>query len=74
MHFDTAVDWVVHSLFFVALGIGHARLVGEELWGWMGWIAALGGTINYVLVLILAAFDILWVLLPVGAIGPRCTG
>jgi len=117
MHFDTAVDWIVHSLFFAALGIGHATLTGEEFWKWMGWIAAAGGTINYVLglifgvldnqgtdndeqqqpesgpegvlqwfififreltradfcflVLALAAFDVLWVLLPAGAIGAQ---
>jgi len=117
MHFDTAVDWIVHSLFFAALGIGHAILTGDVLWNWMGWIAAAGGTINYVLglifgfldnqdaddeegrrtesgpegvlqwsifvfreltradfcflVLALAAFDVLWVLLPAGAIGAQ---
>ena len=117
MHFDTAVDWIVHSLFFVALGIGQATLTGNEFWNWLGWIAAAGGTINYVLglvfnvldnqssdnadehhtergpegvlqwsififreltradfcflVLALAVFDVLWVLLPAGAIGAQ---
>ncbi len=117
MHFDTAVDWIVHSVFFVALGIGVSGLSGEEIWKWLGWTAAVGGTINYglglhlcrrdrnsgdvdwddsegqrpkgaiqwlifmfrelaradfcFLVVGLATFDVLWVLLPAGAIGAQ---
>lgn len=119
MHYDTCVDWIVHTAFFAALGLGWARTAGDEIWMWMGWIAAAGGTINYVLgqilerhdnlaaeaedagsieesdqpqtpfewiiyifreltradfcflVLALAAFDVLWVLLPAGAIGAQ---
>jgi phosphatidylglycerophosphate synthase len=117
MHFDTFVDWLVHSLFFVAIGIGYNALNGEVIWLWLGWIAAAGGTINYglglifavldgktddtpadasddhrpsgglqtsififreltradfcFLVLILATFDVLWVLLPAGAVGAQ---
>ncbi|PPR75870.1 MAG: hypothetical protein CFH05_00507 [Alphaproteobacteria bacterium MarineAlpha3_Bin4] len=56
MHYDTFVDWVVHSAFFAALGIGYGRVAGNEVWMWMGWAAAVGGTINYLLVL---AFDCL---------------
>ena len=54
MHYDTFVDWVVHSVFFAALGIGYGRVAGNDVWMWMGWAAAAGGTINYLLVL---AFD-----------------
>jgi len=56
MHYDTFVDWAVHSAFFFALGIGCGRVAGNEVWIWMGWAAAVGGTINYLLVL---AFDCL---------------
>ena len=52
--FDTFVDWLVHSAFFIALGIGAMRVFGSEVWLWLGGIAAAGGTINYVLVLFLA--------------------
>lgn len=49
MHFDTFVDWLVNAAFFAALGIGVALRTGEDMWLWMGWIAAAGGTINYLL-------------------------
>ncbi len=55
--FDTFVDWIVHAAFFTALGIGHARLVGENVWMWLGVAAAVGCTINYALVLVLERFD-----------------
>ncbi len=116
-HFDTAVDWIVHTAFFAGLGIGVARSSGDELWWWLGLVAAGGGTINYALGLVLnrrdrnsgdvdledregarpdgwvqglifmfrelaradfcflvlglAVFDVLWVLLPAGAIGAQ---
>jgi phosphatidylglycerophosphate synthase len=57
MHFDSFVDWVVHSVFFAALGAGVATARGEPIWLWLGLIAAAGGTINYVLGLVLAAWD-----------------
>jgi len=57
MHFDTAVDWIVHSLFFVALGVGYTKQDGNDLWLWLGWLAAVGGTINYGLGLVLAILD-----------------
>ena len=47
MHFDTFVDWAVHTAFFAALGIGVAGRFDSDLWLWMGMIAAAGGTINY---------------------------
>ena len=47
--FDTFVDWIVHAMFFAALGIGVSRQSGEDLWLWLGLIAAGGSTINYVI-------------------------
>ena len=47
MRFDTFVDWAVHTAFFAALGIGVAGRFDNDLWLWMGMIAAAGGTINY---------------------------
>jgi len=57
MHYDTFVDWVVHSVFFAALGIGYGRVAGNDVWMWMGWVAAAGGTINYLLVLVFDRLD-----------------
>lgn len=112
-HFDTFVDWIVHAAFFTALGIGVADTTGNTLWLWLGWIAAAGCTVNYLLglildgragasdagdeprrpedikdwvvyifremfradfcfiVLVMAVFDLTWVLLPAGAIGAQ---
>ena len=47
MHFDSFVDWAVHTAFFAALGVGVAVRFDSDLWLWMGMIAAAGGTINY---------------------------
>ena len=57
MHYDTAVDWLVHTGFFVALGIGMSRTTGESWWAIAGVVAGVGGTINYVLGLVLEARD-----------------
>ncbi len=46
---DSLVDWIVHSAFFIALGISAMRNYGGEVWLWMGVIAALGCTINFLL-------------------------
>lgn len=46
---DSFVDWVVHSAFFIALGLGAMRVFGSDVWLWMGVIAALGCTINFFL-------------------------
>ena len=42
---------------FAGLGIGAAARFDNELWFWMGMVAAAGGTINYILVFILDARD-----------------
>jgi phosphatidylglycerophosphate synthase len=52
-HFDTFADWIVHTAFFAALGVGVAGSTGQNAWMWLGWIAAAGGTINYALGIIL---------------------
>lgn len=57
MWFDTFVDWIVHTGFFIALGIGTAKVFGHDAWLWMGWIAGAGGTFNFVLGIILDARD-----------------
>ncbi len=110
MHFDSFVDWAVHTAFFWGLGIGVTAASGDAFWYWLGLAAAAGGTINYGLgyaigagpttaesarppvtlgewvlfafreltradfcfiVLGCALFDVLWVLLPMGAIGAQ---
>ncbi|MBC8337572.1 MAG: CDP-alcohol phosphatidyltransferase family protein [Rhodospirillales bacterium] len=45
---DSFADWIVHVTFFAGLGVGASRNSGEELWLWLGLIAAAGGTINYI--------------------------
>ena len=55
--FDTFVDWIVHTMFFAGLGVGVSRQSGEDLWLWLGLIAAGGGTINYILGFLLEARD-----------------
>ena len=57
MHFDTFVDWAVHTAFFWALGVGVAAATGEAFWNWLGLAAAAGGTLNYGLSFVLGALD-----------------
>lgn len=45
--FDSFADAVVHGAFFIGLGIGTMRATGEDLWLWLGVIAAAGSTFNY---------------------------
>ncbi|MDA1089290.1 MAG: CDP-alcohol phosphatidyltransferase family protein [Proteobacteria bacterium] len=45
-HFDDFSDWAVHTSFFLALGIGTARAEGNDVWMWLGWIAAGGAVLN----------------------------
>ena len=47
MHFDSFADWVVHTGFFIGLGLAAARAADQDMWLWMGVIAAAGSTINY---------------------------
>ncbi len=55
MHFDTFADWVVNSGFFVSLGFATARTADQDVWLWLGLIAAVGSTINYVIWLVYAS-------------------
>jgi len=50
--FDTFVDWIVHAAFFAALGVGVAAATENDLWLWLGGIAAAGGAINYLIRLV----------------------
>jgi phosphatidylglycerophosphate synthase len=45
--FDSFVDWIVHITFFLGLGYGVAEDRQSEIWAWMGYAAAIGGTINF---------------------------
>lgn len=55
LHYDSFVDFIVHVGFFAGLGIGVAGSTGQDMWLWLGWAAAAGGTINYVIGLFFAA-------------------
>ncbi len=46
---DNFIDWAVHTALFAALGIGVAESSGQDIWAWMGWAAALGSSINYII-------------------------
>jgi phosphatidylglycerophosphate synthase len=47
MRYDTFVDWLVHTVFFICLGWGALNVTGQSLWLWSGIAASCGGTINY---------------------------
>jgi phosphatidylglycerophosphate synthase len=47
--YDSFVDWVIHTAFFIGLGYGVGAERQEEMWIWMGWAAGAGGTINYLI-------------------------
>ena len=47
--FDSFVDCIVHSGFFIALGWGTCSASGNLIWVWLGLAAALGATINYLI-------------------------
>ncbi|MDP6172751.1 MAG: CDP-alcohol phosphatidyltransferase family protein, partial [Rhodospirillales bacterium] len=55
--FDNLTDWLVNSLFFLALGFGMAQTRSEDLWLFLGMAGALGGTINYVAALLIGLFS-----------------
>ena len=57
MHFDNFVDSAVHTVFFAALGVGIRKTTGQDIWLWLGWIAAAGCAINYVISIIVDARD-----------------
>ena len=57
MHFDNFVDSAVHTVFFAALGIGVRETTGQDAWLWLGWIAAAGCAINYLVGFIVDARD-----------------
>ncbi len=116
---DTVVDWLVHTVLFVAIGLEHSSASGQGVWLWLGIAAGAGGSINFVIgrilerrdsrqaaaataetasspraprgpwdwtvycfrelsradfcfiVLLLAALDLVWVLLPAAAVGAQ---
>ena len=47
MRYDTFVDWIVHTCFFVCLGWGATSLTGQEWWLLAGIVAGFGGSVNY---------------------------
>ncbi len=47
MRFDTFVDWLVHTVFFVCVGWGATHATGQEWWFWLGAVTSVGGCINY---------------------------
>jgi len=56
-HYDTAVDWLVHGFFFLALGLGWSNALGVAWPAWTGAFAAAGATMNYALGLLLDRLD-----------------
>ena len=46
-HFDDVSDWLVHGLLFLGIGHGVQSRTGDDIWWWLGVVAALGATINY---------------------------
>jgi phosphatidylglycerophosphate synthase len=47
--FDDLVDWLVDTAFFAALGYGTWVATGEIIWFWLGFAAAVGATIDFVI-------------------------
>ncbi|PIW25810.1 MAG: hypothetical protein COW30_18225 [Rhodospirillales bacterium CG15_BIG_FIL_POST_REV_8_21_14_020_66_15] len=52
-YYDDFADWIVHAAFFLAIGYHAMAEAGDVLWMWLGGAAALGGTINALLPLVL---------------------
>jgi len=48
-NFDSFVDWIVHTTFFIALGWGTYSASSNIIWVWFGVAAAFGATINYLI-------------------------
>ena len=49
MRYDTFVDWLVHTVFFIGLGWGATSATGQPWWLWAGIVAGFGGSVNYAL-------------------------
>ena len=49
MRYDTFVDWIVHTCFFICLGWGATSVTGQSWWFWTGIAAGFGGSVNYAL-------------------------
>lgn len=49
MRYDTFVDWIVHTCFFICLGWGATSVTEQEVWFWSGLLAGFGGSVNYAL-------------------------
>jgi phosphatidylglycerophosphate synthase len=47
--FDDLVDWLVDTAFFAALGYGTWVATGEIIWFWLGFAAAAGATLDFVI-------------------------
>lgn len=47
--FDDLVDWLVDTAFFAALGYGSWVATGEIIWFWLGFAAATGATVDFVI-------------------------
>jgi len=48
-NFDSFVDWIVHTTFFIGLGWGTYTASSNIIWVWFGVAAAFGATINYLI-------------------------
>lgn len=46
--FDDMSDWIVDASFFAALGYGTTQATGQAFWAWLGYAAAAGAFIDYV--------------------------
>ena len=49
---DDMSDWIVDASFFAALGYGTTQATGQFFWAWLGYAAAAGAFIDYVVDLI----------------------
>ena len=47
-HLDHAIDWLVHSALFLALGASASSAYDDALWLWCAYLAVFGLTLDYV--------------------------
>ena len=47
-HLDHAIDWLVHSALFLALGASASSAYGDALWLWCAYLAVFGLAFDYV--------------------------